>query len=166
MNDDMVFRPSCCDDLERIMPVYENAVKFMRCNGNLKQWTGGYPSRDIINNDIRNGNHFMAEDKEGNVLAVFSFIIGEDPTYAEIEDGNWLNNLPYGTIHRIASSGLRSRMLEECVGFCFSRIDNLRIDTHADNAPMLNAISRLGFTRCGIIHLSDGAPRVAFHKYI
>jgi hypothetical protein len=32
-------------------------------------------------------------------------MIGKDPTYAVIENGNWLNDEPYGVIHRIASNG-------------------------------------------------------------
>ncbi len=34
----------------------------------------------------------------------FAFILGEDPTYQQI-DGAWLNDQPYGTIHRIAGNG-------------------------------------------------------------
>lgn len=31
----------------------------------------------------------------------------DDPTYQEIENGNWYFNETYGTIHRIASAGVR-----------------------------------------------------------
>ena len=37
-----------------------------------------------------------AWDREGQVVGVFCFIEGEDPNYARIEDGVWLNDRPYG----------------------------------------------------------------------
>ena len=160
----ITIRHSSAEDLDRIMPVYESAKKFMRATGNTDQWTGGYPSREIIKEDIAHYSHFIAEDDEGNVLMVFSFILGDDPTYDKIEEGKWLNDKPYGTIHRIASSGVRGGMLETCVKYCKEIIDNIRIDTHADNGPMQNALHRLGFQCCGIIYTTDGSPRLAFQK--
>lgn len=162
--DEITIRRSEAEDLDEIMPVYEAAKRFMRSRGNMTQWTGGYPSREVILRDINAGNHYVGLTADGKIAMVFTFIIGPDPTYTVIEGGEWLNNEPYGTIHRIASSGLVSGMLRGCVDFCFGVVDNIRIDTHADNLPMLSAIKRLGFTECGVIHIADGSPRTAFHK--
>lgn len=159
-----MIRKSKLEDIENIMPIYESAKRFMRKNGNMTQWIGGYPSVEVIKRDIQNGNHYIATTEGGAVAFVFTFIIGDDPTYSVIEDGRWANEKPYGTIHRIASSGKASGSLKKTVDFCFSMIDNLRIDTHADNSPMLNGLKRLGFRRCGIIYTDDGSPRVAFQK--
>lgn len=152
-------------DLDNIMPVYYLARKFMRRNGNMTQWGNGYPSREQILADIRSGVCYVGVDCDEKIAMVFAFIPGEDPTYSYIEDGCWLNDRPYATIHRIASSGLYGGMLRRCVDYCFRLIDNLRIDTHADNRPMQDALDRLGFTRCGIIHIADGTPRTAYQKY-
>lgn len=157
-------RKSRSSDIERIMPIYESAKKFMRRSGNMSQWTGGYPSVDVILRDIENGNHYIATTADDEVAAVFTFIIGADPTYAYIEGGNWLNDEPYGTIHRIASSGIRPDTMSAALEYCFGKVSNIRIDTHADNKPMLEALRRHDFTRCGIIYLADGAPRTAFQK--
>lgn len=160
-----MIRKSTVEDIERIMPIYESAKRFMRRHGNMTQWTGGYPSVDVIKRDIANGNHYIALTDDGSIAFVFTFIVGADPTYATIEDGVWLNDNPYGTIHRIASSGISSGSLKEAVNYCLELIDNLRIDTHADNSPMLEGLQRLGFKRCGIIYTADGSPRVAFQKH-
>lgn len=157
-------RPSTSRDIDRIMEVYESAKYFMRSCGNFKQWTGGYPDKNTILFDIARCCHYLAEDEEGNLLMVFSFIIGEDPTYKVIENGAWLNDRPYGTIHRIASSGMQGGMLKECVRFCADMIDNIRVDTHSDNGPMQSALHKLNFTLCGIIYLTDGSQRLAFQK--
>lgn len=39
---------------------------------------------------------------------------------------------------------------------------NIRIDTHADNKTMQHLIEADGFTRCGIIYIADGTPRIAY----
>lgn len=166
MNREIAIRRSTPDDIDRIMEVYESAKKYMRQCGNMTQWTGGYPSHELILKDIEQGSHYIGLDDKGEVMMVFSFILGEDPTYRIIEGGEWLNDEPYGTIHRIASAGLRDGMLRECVRFCSAFTDNIRVDTHADNAEMQRAIIHCGFKYCGIIHIADGSPRIAFHKQL
>ncbi len=164
MNESFSIRRSTPRDICHIMEIYDAAKLYMRKCGNFNQWTCGYPDNDTILTDIAKKNHYLAEDEEGNILMVFSFIIGSDPTYNVIEDGAWLNDRPYGTIHRIASSGLQGGMLKACVRYCANMIDNIRIDTHADNSPMQNALHNLNFNFCGIIYLPDGSPRLAFQK--
>lgn len=148
------------NDLPRIMNIFSVAKKFMRKSGNKNQWTNGYPSEEIIEKDIENGN-FYVEEKNDNIIGCFAFIIGIEPTYHKI-DGHWLNEEPYGTIHRIASDGSMPGFSDRCFKFCRSKIHDLRIDTHQDNKPMQSAVQRNGFKYCGVITLLDGSPRLAF----
>lgn len=164
MEDSFSIRRSTARDIDRIMELYDMAKSYMRKQGNFDQWSGEYPDRDTILNDISHWSHYLAEDDDGNILMAFSFILGNDPTYKVIENGKWLNDKPYGTIHRIASSGRQSGMLKKCVDFCKEIIDNIRIDTHSENSPMLNALHYMKFTFCGIIYTNDGSPRLAFQK--
>lgn len=161
---DLNIRRAAAADIDSIMVVYESARRFMRENGNMNQWTGGYPSRELISEDITRGNCHVVTDRTGSIVAVFAFIKGEDPTYAVIVDGAWPDNDPYGTIHRLASDGSCRGILKMCVDYCLAEIRNLRLDTHADNIPMQTAAERLGFVRCGIIFCSDGTPRIAYSK--
>ena len=72
----------------------------MRKNGNTKQWTGGYPTEEIIKKDIENGNSYVCLDEEQKIVGTFAFIQGDDPTYAHIYDGAWIDDKqPYGVIH-------------------------------------------------------------------
>jgi len=164
MSDDIVIRRATLSDVDVIMAVLDSARRFMRSCGNVSQWGNGYPSRECVSADITSGNCYVGVDCEGDVVMTFAFIIGDDPTYALIEDGAWLNDSRYGTIHRMGSTGKYGGMLRRCVEFCMQYVDNLRLDTHEDNRPMLSAVSRLGFRRCGIIYCQDGTPRIAFHK--
>ena len=151
-------------DIEAALAVYAAAKQYMRRCGNLSQWTGEYPGRADIERDIAAGNSYVGVDADVRVRFVFAFILGEDSTYNYIEGGRWLSDAPYGTIHRIASDGSQRRVVETACRFCSHICPNIRIDTHADNRPMQTALLRCGFTRCGVIYLADGAPRVAFQK--
>ena len=157
-----MIRRANLNDLSEIMPLFDNARLFMRRMGNMDQWTNGYPSEHVIRSDIENGN-FYVEDSDGSITGAFAFILGDDPTYSVIE-GMWLNALPYGTVHRIASDGRTKGFSDRCFDFCRNIVDNIRVDTHRDNATMQKALLRNGFTYCGIIHLADGSPRVAFQR--
>lgn len=152
-------------DIDAIMACYDIARQYMRASGNPNQWTNGYPSRGIVAADVASGNSYVGEDEQGRLVMAFVFVIGPDPTYAVIENGRWLNDLPYGTIHRLGSTGACKGVLRTCVDFCLTKIRNLRLDTHADNLTMRHAASRLGFSPCGIIYCDDGTPRIAFQKY-
>jgi len=97
---------------------------------------------------------------------VFFFAVGEDPTYRVIEDGAWLNDRPYGVIHRIAGDGSIRGILTRAVEFAGARFDYLRIDTHEKNIPMQNALKKQNFTQRGVIYLRDGNPRLAYDKLL
>lgn len=102
--------------------------------------------------------------RQGENPFVFALIIGEDPTYLRIEHGAWLNNSPYGTIHRLGSDGTRKGCFAECLTFCLNRIPNLRADTHRNNLTMQHLLEKYGFRRCGIIYVKDGSERLAYQR--
>ena len=83
-------RASRAEDLDTLMETYRHAKEFMAANGNPGQWTGGYPSRDLIASEIAALHSFVCEDRDGTVAGTFCFIIGDDPTYSLIEDGAWI----------------------------------------------------------------------------
>ncbi len=161
----MIIRAAVSEDLDEIMKIYERARKYMAENGNPNQWIGGYPNRSLIENDIFNQTCHVCIIKN-NVEGVFNLAEGTDPTYGVIKDGAWLNDKPYATIHRIASSGRYKGILEQCVIWCAEKYDNIRADTHCDNKIMQHLLTKNGFIRCGIIYLANGSPRIAYHKVI
>lgn len=158
----MTIRHSQIEEINRIMETYDFARKLMIANGNVSQWIDGYPSEELIRNDIYNKNSFIIEDK-GKILGVFTFIIGDEPTYSKIE-GKWINDDIYGTIHRIAGAETGNKIFDLCLKYCFNIISNIRIDTHEDNKIMRRLLEKNGFIRCGIIYVSNGTPRIAYQK--
>ena len=147
-------------DLERVMEIYYGAQAFMAAHGNPTQWRNAYPTPEIVREDIALRRGYVCEEN-GHLYAAFMLLEGEDPNYRRI-DGAWLNDLPYQTLHRVASSGERKGMVDFIVQWALTRCDNLRGDTHADNLPMQRAFERNGFRRCGIVWMQDGTERIAY----
>lgn len=161
----MFIRKTQIKDLPFIEEVYARARKFMKSSGNPGQWGDKYPPMEKLLRDIELGQAYICFEGK-DILAVFSLCAGPDATYAHIEGGSWLNDKPYHVIHRLASSGLRRGAGAFCIDWCFKRSGNIRIDTHADNKPMLKLIAEKGFIYCGVIRTDDGTPRKAFQKDI
>lgn len=160
----MNIRHSTYDDLPQLMVIYREARQIMLDSGDLHQWKEGYPPEELIRQDIDRGVSYAVEDG-GTVVGAFAFIPGEDPTYRVIEGGAWKDNVrPYCTIHRLGSLKSSSGVAKACFDWCWEQIHNLRVDTHEDNVIMRHCIERAGFEYCGIIHLLNGAPRLAFQK--
>ena len=98
------------------------------------------------------------------IHGVFAFIIGKEPTYEKIEQGAWISDTEYGTLHRVAGDGTIHGIFDKIVDFCGRKIEHLRVDTHEQNRIMQHLISRNGFQKCGIIHVLDGTPRIAYER--
>ena len=150
------------DDLEMIIPIYDYARSFMTDNGNPNQWIDGYPSREIIAEDINNDSFYVCKNEEESIVGAFTFIIGNDPTYEKIYCGKWLNDKTYGVIHRLVSNGTTHGITKNCIEWCLKQIQNIRIDTHADNKIMQSLILKIRFEYCGIIHTHNGTERLAY----
>ena len=153
-------------DIPFIERIFEGARANMAAQGNTTQWVNGYPGREDILRDLEDGACHVMQDENGRIYGVFSVFTQPDPTYPGIYDGKWLNEKPYATIHRIASDYSRSGVLKEAVDWCLKLTGEVRIDTHHNNQPMINGLTRLGFTLCGKIRLfRDGDnERLAFQK--
>ena len=150
-------------DLKEIMDIYEYARKFMKQTGNRNQWANKFPPESLIKEHIEKKQLYIIE-KSGFICGVFAFIIGNDPTYSIIKNGEWLSYEKYGTVHRVASNGKSKGIFNEIITFCESKISHLRIDTHKDNKIMQHLIEKNGFYKCGIIYVTDGTPRCVYEK--
>ena len=148
----MVIRHSTEQDFDRMMEIYSYARKYMAEHGNPNQWgPTNWPPEKLIHSDIRNGNSYVCLNDEGKVIGTFFFIHGEDiePTYRDITEGGWLDDSPYGVVHRIAADGSEKGIGAFCINWAFDQCGHLKIDTHGDNVVMQNLVKKLGSGRCG-----------------
>jgi len=161
----MEIRKTRLAEADVLMDVFEQAKRIMRKNGNMLQWTGNYPSAELVVADIEKGNSYVCIDDAGEIAGTFAFIQGKDPTYTHIYAGKWLDEIsPYGVIHRLAKRETGKGVAEACLQWCYKQIPNLRADTHRDNHILQYILKKHGFRYCGIIFLANGDERLAFQK--
>ena len=161
LSNDTIIRKTTIADIPQLREIFDIARQFMANTGNPSQWVDGYPSDEQLTQDIENGDSYVVE-KDDKVVATFVLRGGIDPTYNIIYEGKWLNDKPYATIHRIASTGEIKGIMHIAMQFALQQYDKIRIDTHHDNMVMQHLIEKEGFKYCGIIHCWSGDERVAF----
>jgi RimJ/RimL family protein N-acetyltransferase len=162
----MKIRKTTMCDLNVVCDIYAAARDFMKLCDNPEQWGDVHPPRELIVEDIGAGTSYVCVDDDDCVVAVFYFNIERDPTYSLI-DGQWLNDRPYGVVHRIARARNAVKGIGAfCIDWCFEQCHNVRIDTHEDNVPMIRLLEKLGFIYCGIIWIENGDERRAFQKVV
>ena len=156
-------------DFGTMMDIYRRARAFMASSGNPNQWgPTNWPPEALIRRDIATGCSYVCTEGE-RIVGTFFYTSGQDiePTYAVIEDGAWLDNGPYGVVHRIAADGSTKGVGAFCIQWALEQCGHLRIDTHGDNKVMQNLLAKLGFTHCGTIYVEeDNFPRMAYEKIL
>ena len=168
----MEIRKTQRQDWEAVLGVYEEAKRYFRKEG-ICQWQDGYPNRESLEKDCRDGISYVVEE-EGQVIATAAVSFGRDKSYDAIYEGNWISReKEYGIVHRIAvlekkkGQGIAGRILQWAEEMCCSLgARYIRIDTHEDNISMQRLLEKSGYQRCGIIYLEDGSGRAAFEKEI
>ena len=96
----MEIRIATMNDIDRMMDILAEARTSIAMLG-IDQWQYGYPTRDIILDDIKKQRAYILED-EGKIYATFALIFDGEVTYNKIYAGAWLTNTPYLALHRIA----------------------------------------------------------------
>ena len=119
--DTFTIRKAAPADLPRIHEIYAAARQFMRDHGNFSQWDGEDAPERLLPGDIEAGNLYVLEEA-GEIHAAFAFIIGADPCYAVIEQGEWKSDAPYAAVHRVASDGTLHNVIGRIMDFAKSNI--------------------------------------------
>lgn len=163
-------------DLPQMMAVYAIARQMMKDTGNPNQWKDSFPEEEAVKRGILEGKAYLClaeegdEGKEGEglqpgeLLGTFYFAVEDDPTYRRIYQGEWLDQEPYGVIHRVAASGRGKGFGKACFDWAGRQWGNLKIDTHRDNRVMQHVLEKNGFQKCGIIYLENGEERLAYQR--
>lgn len=153
-------RKAAKNDLDQIMPIIDEAKKFLKEDGN-PQWQSGYPNVDAISTDIEQDAAWVliVDQKVAGYTAVTS---GPDPNYHQI-DGRWNNDLdPYVAIHRVAISNeyrgmhLASYLLSSLISLHYAEgVRNYRVDTLRRNEIVQHLVKDAGFIERGTIKNDD-----------
>jgi len=157
----MIIAKASMSDLDEIMSIFKDGQAFLKEKG-IDQWQDGYPTIDIVKEDITNRRMHVVLDNDG-ICAVY-VLVGKDPTYKYIEDGSWMSDTDYVTIHRICVKGnKRNKGIAKYIVDDIKKYQkHIRIDTHKDNRVMQHFLRSNGFLYRGIIYLDNGKARNAF----
>jgi len=167
----MFFRKANQEDMPAMMLLIGQAQAFLS-HLQINQWQNGYPSQEIVEQDIRDGNAWILEDSTALIaMVVVSFDV--EPTYLQIYDGAWLTQGNYAVIHRLTvddrrkGQGIGALLFEKMETLIREKkTPSIRVDTHQDNFVMRKLLTKLGYHYCGEILLEDGQPRLAYEKVI
>ncbi len=172
------FRKTEEKDVDAVVAIIEEARHFFKVNG-IPQWqdphpgeTHLYPGKPDVLKDIAKGISYVLDD-DGVVVGTCCISFDPDPNYTVIDGGEWLNDRPYGVIHRIAvkadrkGTGLSKEFFRQAEVLAKEKgITDLRGDTHVLNIPMNGLFRTMGYRECGTVYMADGAPRAAYHKVL
>lgn len=159
-----MIRKATLSDMDRILEIYAAAREFMTANGNPGQWVDGYPQPELLADDLEKEQLYVCETENG-IGAAFVFFVGDELDYHVIRDGEWLNDRPYGVLHRIAVAEYGKGLASVCLQWCYDQCGNMRGDTHELNKSMQRLFEKNGYTKCGMITISaDGTDRIAYQK--
>ena len=166
----MKIRKSSVSDINNLLEIFDEARKTIATLG-IDQWQNGYPSFDVVREDISLSRSYAVEI-DGGVCGTFVMMENE-PTYDKIFEGEWLGNEDYIAIHRVAisvknrGSGISTAIINYASDYAKSLgRASLRIDTHSVNKVMRRMLEKNGFIHCGTIYLENGDPRVAYEKVL
>ena len=167
------YRKAYLEDIDQIMEAVEDARDFLKLQGNC-QWQDGYPNRDDFINDINNGRLFVVPDENDpfKIAGVCALTYREED-YHHLYEGEWLTDLPYMVMHRVAvkkeyrglgyGKKLFQLFIEEAK---IEGFKSLRIDTHAGNDVMRHIISSFDFVYCGKAILTPNKDRVVYERVL
>lgn len=170
----MEIRRSGFGDVLALVDLFDEARGTIALLG-IDQWQDGYPTRQIIEEDIALGLSYCIVI-DGEVCGTFVLVDDGEPTYDKIYEGHWLtgdNSKDYVAIHRVAVSvkmrgkGISTALIDYAREYALALGRSaLRIDTHEGNAVMRRMLEKHGFEYCGVIYLENGDPRVAYERVI
>ncbi len=162
------------EDIDTLMTLAGQASAYLKEQG-VNQWQDNFPNPDVFRRDIAAGNCwlFTHEDKPAGCVSIY---LTPEKDYDSLQ-GKWLTQGGYGTVHRLAAGaayrgrGLAGEMMQFAedilrgMGFA-----SVRADTHEDNAPMRALLQKRGYTRCGVLYLTDTVEkdnkRVGYEKLL
>ncbi len=166
------YRKATLEDLDQVMEAVEASREVLRLQGN-GQWQDGYPNKDDFVNDIKNGRLFVTyEDDPNEIIGVCALTYREED-YHHLYEGEWLTNLPYMVMHRVAikekyrNQGYGKKLFEVFIEQAKKEgFNSLRIDTHEGNKVMRHLIESFGFVYCGKAILTPDKDRMVFEKIL
>lgn len=163
----MLIRLANIADLPAIMDIVRSAQSALRELG-IDQWQDGYPTPDIISEDITQGVGYVACFQNGDIVGYEAIVLTGEAAYKQLPDDAWHTPQEYVVVHRLCVLRDYTRMgvAKKLMAFAVQHaIENdiyaFRIDTHKGNVRMMTLLPQLGFKHVGVVRYDSG-EREAF----
>lgn len=157
-----MIRKAAHSDIGSIMGIVGEAQRALADLG-IDQWQDGYPTQDIIAEDIDTGSGYVACNEQGDVIGYAAIVLTGEQAYTQLADDSWHTPNRYVVIHRICvgkksrRSGVANRLIDKAIEIAHTNaIYAFRIDTHSGNIRMRTLLRKRGFDYCGIVHYPSG----------
>ena len=167
----MLIRLSTHSDIESILSIVRSAQLSLKELG-IDQWQDGYPSQDVIAEDIIQGVGYVICTDDGAIVGYEAIVLTGEEAYKQIANDAWNTPNKYVVVHRLCVSGncRRRGVAQELMAYAAEHamehgINAFRIDTHKGNVRMLTLLRKLGFKYVGIVRYDSG-EREAFDMNI
>ena len=158
----MLIRQAQPADIKSILSIVRSA-QLSLCELGIDQWQDGYPSEEVIANDIAQGVGYVACDNSGSVVGYEAVVLTGEEAYSQIDEHVWHTSNRYVVVHRLCVNGESRRkgvaieLLTFAGDFALKHgVCDFRIDTHKGNVRMLALLNKLGFAYVGTIRYVSG----------
>lgn len=144
-------------EIDAIVQLTKACGQHMRNNG-IDQWDEEYPTRDIIENDVKTGTLF-AYREEDEIVGIVVLNESQDEEYKEID---WSTNDSDRNIvvHRLAvhpsqqGKGIGKKLMDFAEQWAKSHnYDAIRLDTYSQNMRNQKFYMKRGYTDLGSVFL-------------
>jgi ribosomal protein S18 acetylase RimI-like enzyme len=144
---DLQIKKATYDDIDECMELADFANKLMLSRNN-PQWDCGYPTAEILREDVDKNQLIIALENE-EIVGMLVIQLDKDEIYEEYD---FWSPGDYISVHRVVSKrrGLGRKLLNLSIEKAKEMGVNVRIDTHVKNLNMLALIESLGFVEVGL----------------
>lgn len=160
-----MIRLATLKDLDRILEIKGDAVKFMKSQNN-DQWDENYPAVETFISFIeKDYMYVLTEDNQ--ILGMMGLVPYQDEEY---KTAKWSVEGKELIIHRLAiaeeayGKGLAKKMLQYAIDLARQdRVDIIKLDTYSKNKVAQKLFLDVGFEYVGDIHFPHNTPK--YHCY-
>ena len=170
----MIIEAAKTDQAEEIFSIYTQCKAYME-EQKIFQWFDGYPTIDIVEDDIKNGWIYCMNDN-GKCIGVVSVNDVEDEEYSEVNwkdyDGDRNNSVM--VVHRLAvlpeyqKKGIASLLMDFAEDLIEERnCSSIRLDTYSANERAINFYEKRGYEKRGEVFFTGRTlPFICYEKVL
>ncbi len=160
-------RPANMTDLESVITIVGNAVRFMDAQG-IYQWDHIYPDRATLRADIEN-RHMHVIEHNGSPAGLTVLNEVQSPEYADV---SWAYSGRIIVVHRLTidPGHQRRKLASQLMDFAEREAASwgyaaIRLDAFTMNPAAIALYERRGYRRAGLVHFRKG-PFFCYEKAI